>query len=213
MKCPYKILGISRKATGKTIKKRYHVLVMKLHPDRNPGDEESPAKFQEVQQAYDLLMNEERRARYDATGILDEDKADNSINEIMMVLSQCLVGLLQEAHKNGVPMGRFNLIDSLKSTVNQTLKDLAENKKKIEALSVMFGEVALRASVSEGTNLLAEISLAKIKEIENGLLIADAEIARFSKAKQFLKKCGYRLDLMAAYGIPTGATTTSWTTY
>ena len=64
----YEILGVARDATPEAIKKAYRGLARKLHPDVNPGDKGSEAKFKEVQQAYDILSDQEKRARYDRYG-------------------------------------------------------------------------------------------------------------------------------------------------
>lgn len=64
----YEVLGVSRSATPEEIKRAYKKLAMKHHPDKNPGDEESVEKFKECAEAYDVLGNSEKRARYDKYG-------------------------------------------------------------------------------------------------------------------------------------------------
>lgn len=64
----YEILGVPRNATLEEIKSAYRKLAMKYHPDRNPGDKEAEAKFREVQEAYEVLSNEKKRAQYDRYG-------------------------------------------------------------------------------------------------------------------------------------------------
>src|SRR5262249_25609719 len=61
----YEILGVARDATPEAIKKAYRGLARKYHPDVNPGDKTAEAKFKEVQQAYDILSEPEKRAQYD----------------------------------------------------------------------------------------------------------------------------------------------------
>lgn len=62
----YKVLGVSKNATTADIKKAYRKLAKKLHPDLSPGDTARAEKFQRVGAAYDILGDEEKRARYDA---------------------------------------------------------------------------------------------------------------------------------------------------
>lgn len=64
----YEVLGVERGADEKAIKKAYKRLAMKLHPDRNQGDKDAAEKFKEVQEAYEILGDKEKRAAYDQYG-------------------------------------------------------------------------------------------------------------------------------------------------
>lgn len=64
----YEILGVSKGADVDSIKKAYRKLAMQFHPDRNPGDQEAENKFKEAAEAYDVLGNAEKKARYDQFG-------------------------------------------------------------------------------------------------------------------------------------------------
>jgi molecular chaperone DnaJ len=64
----YKILGISKTASEKEIKQAYRKLARKYHPDVNPGDKPSEERFKEVSEAYEVLSDKEKRAKYDQFG-------------------------------------------------------------------------------------------------------------------------------------------------
>jgi len=64
----YGILGVSKGADAEEIKKAYRRLATQLHPDKNPGDARSEARFKEVNQAYQALSDEKKRALYDEFG-------------------------------------------------------------------------------------------------------------------------------------------------
>ncbi|HQA74032.1 MAG: J domain-containing protein [Flavobacterium sp.] len=64
----YKVLGISKNATEDEIKKAYRKLARKLHPDINPDDKEAHAKFQQLNEANEVLSNPEKRKKYDKYG-------------------------------------------------------------------------------------------------------------------------------------------------
>lgn len=64
----YDVLGVTREASVEEIKKSYRKLAIKHHPDKNPGDAEAEDKFKEAAEAYSILSDEEKRARYDRFG-------------------------------------------------------------------------------------------------------------------------------------------------
>ena len=61
----YATLGVARGASADELKKAYRKLAMQYHPDRNPGDKAAEAKFKELNEAYDVLKDEQKRAAYD----------------------------------------------------------------------------------------------------------------------------------------------------
>ena len=64
----YETLGVSRTATEKEIRSAYRKLARKLHPDVNPGDKASETRFKEVNAAYDVLSDQDKRKKYDKFG-------------------------------------------------------------------------------------------------------------------------------------------------
>jgi molecular chaperone DnaJ len=64
----YEVLGVSKEATKEEIKKAYRKQALKFHPDKNPGDKKSEENFKEAAEAYEVLSNEEKKARYDRYG-------------------------------------------------------------------------------------------------------------------------------------------------
>lgn len=68
----YEVLGVERTASSQEIKKAYHKLALRLHPDKNPGDEQAKEKFQQLQKVISILGDEEKRALYDQTGCVDD---------------------------------------------------------------------------------------------------------------------------------------------
>lgn len=64
----YQVLGVDKKANADELKKAYRKLAMQYHPDKNPGNKEAEAKFKEINEAYDTLKDDQKRAAYDRFG-------------------------------------------------------------------------------------------------------------------------------------------------
>ena len=74
----YEVLGLSKGADDASIKKAYRQLAKKYHPDMNPGDAEAEAKFKEVNEAYAVLSDAEKKAKYDQYGHAAFDPASGA---------------------------------------------------------------------------------------------------------------------------------------
>src|SRR5882672_9669169 len=65
----YEVLGLKRDASEEEIKRAYRQLAREHHPDRNPGDKNAEARFKEVQEAYDVLSDKDKRGQFDQFGV------------------------------------------------------------------------------------------------------------------------------------------------
>src|SRR5471030_2977312 len=64
----YAALGVAKDASGDDLKRAYRKLAMQCHPDRNPGDAQAESRFKELNEAYDVLKDDQKRAAYDRYG-------------------------------------------------------------------------------------------------------------------------------------------------
>eukprot|EP00429_Kryptoperidinium_foliaceum_P059549 CAMPEP_0176089348 /NCGR_PEP_ID=MMETSP0120_2-20121206/44747_1 /TAXON_ID=160619 /ORGANISM="Kryptoperidinium foliaceum, Strain CCMP 1326" /LENGTH=365 /DNA_ID=CAMNT_0017423227 /DNA_START=17 /DNA_END=1112 /DNA_ORIENTATION=+ len=77
----YEVLGIAPSATQADVQKAFKLRALRVHPDKNPGDEGAKAAFQELQRAYEVLRDPERRKRYDELG--EESGDDSLVSEVV----------------------------------------------------------------------------------------------------------------------------------
>src|SRR5260370_4543620 len=64
----YDVLGVQRNVSEEEVKRAYRKLAVKFHPDKNPDDPHAEEKFKEIGEAYDVLMDDDKRAAYDRFG-------------------------------------------------------------------------------------------------------------------------------------------------
>ena len=83
----YEVLGIAKNASEREISKAYRKLAVKHHPDSNPGDEEASVKFKEAAEAYEVLSDTDKRARYDRFGHQGVDGAGSQFGSAEDIFS------------------------------------------------------------------------------------------------------------------------------
>ena len=134
----YEVLGVSRDAGGDEIKKAYKKLALKYHPDRNQGDEEAVEKFKEAAEAYEVLGNDEKRARYNRFGHQGVQGAAgrgggggfNDINDIFDVFGDLFDGFGMGGGRRRGGGRRPTQGDSLKTRLEIDLLEAAKGCEK-----------------------------------------------------------------------------------
>jgi molecular chaperone DnaJ len=93
----YRVLGVSREVSDDTIKKAYRKLVFEHHPDRNPDSKEAEAKIREINAAYEIIGDPERRRNYDRLNWGDELRED--VVDVSVILEEMEKKLFDEGRK------------------------------------------------------------------------------------------------------------------
>ena len=140
----YEILGVTRTSVETEIKASYRKLAMKYHPDRNPGDKEAEEKFKEAAEAYEVLMDPNKRARYDQFGHAGMrgtgfDQGFSNVNDIFTHFSDIFGGgsIFDEIFGSGGSRrhsGRHKQPgiqgNDLKLSIRLTLEEISEGVEK-----------------------------------------------------------------------------------
>jgi len=129
-RCYYEVLGVARDADGEEIKRSYRRLAMKYHPDRNPGDAAAEASFKECAQAYEVLSDPDRRARYDRYGHAGlrqtpgHDFRSMNIDDIFSMFGDIFGGGLGGGGRRGGrrPVRGYDLETSIEITLEEVLE-------------------------------------------------------------------------------------------
>ncbi|MCO5556415.1 hypothetical protein L7F22_009964 [Adiantum nelumboides] len=115
----YEVLGVERNATHEEIRKAYHKLALRLHPDKNPGDQTAKQKFQSLQNVITILGDPEKRKVYDETGSTEDAELSS---EVVRNLYQFFKALFKTVTEDDIE--EFAASYQGSETERQDLKDL-----------------------------------------------------------------------------------------
>ena len=107
-RCYYEVLGLSRTCTEAEIKASYRRLAIRFHPDKNPGDAAAEESFKEAAEAYEVLMDPEKRERYDRFGHagLNGQAGFSDVHDIFSAFGEIFGGDLFGSFFGGSPRRR-----------------------------------------------------------------------------------------------------------
>lgn len=189
---PYRVLGLKKNATKDQIKAAFRKLVLKHHPDTG-GD---PERFKELHFAYKLLIDDARRARYDETGVVDEPKAKQEVNELLVYMARILdtiVGGLMDRDPDALKT--IDIIAEMNRILAMTLRQQKQSLQQLARNSVVFLEVKERIQITdEGPNELAEVMSSRARQCQNDIQMREKDIEMLNKIIAAVNKYKYRTD-------------------
>jgi molecular chaperone DnaJ len=130
----YEILEVSKTASAEEIKKAYRKAALKHHPDKNPGDKSAEVKFKEAAEAFEVLSDADKRARYDAhgheglRGSAMHDVSHMDVSTIEDLFASIFGGMGGGQRRHAGP--RQSRGYDLEATVELTLQDVAQGAKR-----------------------------------------------------------------------------------
>jgi curved DNA-binding protein CbpA len=164
---------------------------METHPDRGGSQED----FQQVQLAYSILSDSEKRKRYDVTGEIDPSKIDNSLAEIMQFVSTALTAVLEDLACKGKKPHQEDILAMMRTTFNESLTHLRNQRKPIEQKRENISQLLGRFTVEDGgDNTLEGAIKFHISDLDKHLKQIDDNSERIRKALEYLRKYRFRAD-------------------
>jgi curved DNA-binding protein CbpA len=183
----YAILGVKEDATKKEIKNAYKQRAKETHPDKEGGSEEA---FKEVNEAFDVLGDDERRAVYDETG--DTEKQDNNARIIEFLLNSILPTIM-----TAVDVTRVDVIGAIHEYIDDSytdvLKEELDQNRKIKRIQEFSKRLRIKRDV-DGENVFKSILDGKEQELARGLLFCEREKEFLREAKEFIANYEYVVD-------------------
>jgi molecular chaperone DnaJ len=161
----YEVLGVNRDVSKEELKKAYRKLALKYHPDRNPDDKSAEDKFKEAAEAYEVLNDDDKRARYDRfghDGLRGGSQAGFSdINDIFSHFSDIFGGfsMFDNDVFGGGRTGRRRSHagtpgSDLKITIKLTLEEIAEGiSKKLKVKKLVICDECKGTGAEAGTSI------------------------------------------------------------
>lgn len=191
----YKTLGVRRNATPAQIAKKYRDKAKACHPDTHPDDPGAAEKFKEIQRAFSVLSDPERRARYDATGDASTNLPDNVGAEAIECLRSVMHSILQRIVASGGNPSHKDIVILMRDSISGSLLDARLSVGNFEKSKAAIQDAASRFEVEPGhVNLLAGLALGPIGAIDEQIASLKKQTACQERALAMLKFYSYNVE-------------------
>lgn len=174
---PYRILKVKKKATQQEIKKAYHELAKKYHPDKENGNEE---KFKKISEAYSILSNPEKRKYFDAFGFTNDSKMAKTSEIVIINFRNYIISAIES---------RTFKIEEVANKLNGEINHKKEDIKNIELRKKDLDYLSECVEVKKKrTKNLFQISLDQLtEELEDGIKSKQHEIDQLKECIKIAK--------------------------
>lgn len=190
----YKILNVKKQATQEEIKKSYHKLALKYHPDKNDNKEDAEKKFKEIVEAYEVLSDENKRARYNISLKLNEEYKFELSPDILKFsryfFSQENINKFQDLAGNvNKEMNNIGLNINLENVFNSFINNIRNGK--YSNLYQEYNDFKLFYNFEENNDkeyddLFKNINIKNMRNNNNNLNRRNQKKKHISKKKSFI---------------------------
>ncbi len=191
-KTPYQILGVSVNATDKEIKDAMRTLAKKHHPDKG-GD---PQQFSRIQKAYELIIDPQRRAKYDETGEDSGSVPDNETSRIGSLLAVALMNIVGTCQEKQEDIGRIDVVAILVNTLNDEKVALVKAKTKALEQERLLKKTLkkLKKRKQDSSDILQGIIKTQLDSLPKFLASLVERTSDLEKAISIAKEYKYDMD-------------------
>jgi curved DNA-binding protein CbpA len=186
----YELLGVKSSATVKQIRAAYRRKAKKAHPDTG-GD---AVKFAALKKAHDILIDPERRARYDATGDASEKNPDNSLSRVVGLLAAALESVLQQIERRAGDPVEFEIVSDMKILLGGNLDEIQKQREQLRAARKKTEKLIGRFGVKKGENYLEGIIVGKLSALDTKIRQLDEGEKPIKAALDILTNSSFRSD-------------------
>lgn len=189
---PYKILGLRRNANAADIRAAYRKRSKETHPDIQ-GDGHGEREFHDVKTSYDVLITPARRAKFDATGTIDEDAVDNTMAHVYQRMTEAFGIVMRVCGERGIDPVTLNMVEVMIHAIEDNTKDRHTAIEQLEQAIAKLERIKVRFFVKDkkGPNQMHMIIQGQIDQARNRAEGEKKEIEASGMAIEILRRFGF----------------------
>lgn len=190
----YETLGVDRTADKATIRRAYRRKAKAAHPDGGGSQD----KFGALTKAHDVLTDDERRAKYDATGDIDEKTIDNTQGEILQLVCMILDGAINALAQNGVSPLQHPLAEEMAARCRREIEEVEKQRAQMVATQKnaekLLGRFKLKKGAKTTNNAIEAILIGRVRSFDAHIRLLDEKKAKFDGALAIIKDYDFTVD-------------------
>jgi hypothetical protein len=188
---PYEVLDVEPDAGEDEVERAFRKKAMETHPDRGGAD----GAFDEVQTAYLVLLDPERRRRYDETGST-ESAPNREYSDTVCVLGSEFMAVLENAVRRGDDIGKVNLVNLVRKSLLEKVDRFKEQAEALDKAAEKLKEARFR--LTEKRPAIALVIDEQVAEMRKRIDVVVRDKNKHLKALEALNDCSYRTDQPSA---------------
>lgn len=188
----YCVLGVDKSADKRTIKSAYRKMAKKNHPDVGGTHD----KFALIKKAHDILIDDERRTKYDSTGDESEKSPDNTLGNIINCTAFHFNAVLQECSQSGTSPLVVDMVQKIKTKMNSAITENQNNlritKTVLDFDKKMVGRFKKKSKSED--NVFESIISNRITALQMNIAQTENTIKTHEQALEMIKGFSYKSD-------------------